>query len=441
MNIVIVGLSHKTASVEIREKLSISEQKLENAIAQLLEFPHIDETGIISTCNRLEIYAVVKHIEQGVKEINQFLAEIGQISLWELQKHTFVLTNKDAVWHLMRVAAGLESLVIGEGQILCQVKKAHRLGQTYKGLKKILDRLFKQAITAGKRIRHETQIGSGAVSVSSAAVELAQLRVQNFTASNILVIGAGKMSGLLIKHLLAKNAVKISIANRSYSGAEELASKFPDNQFKLYSLPQIISAIAKADLVFTSTAAPEPILDRVKLEQALPKNHSLMLFDISVPRNIDANVNELENITLYNVDDLQAVVAQNQENRRQMAQKAEVLLQEELQAFLVWLQSLETVPIISCLRNKAESIREQELKKALPSLDDEFSEKYEKILDSLTKRIINKILHEPMVQIRTQQDLETRRLTLQTVCMLFNLDVEEQNIPVLNLITDAGRRV
>ena len=249
------------------------------------------------------------------------------------------------------------------------------------------------------------------------------------------------MSGLLIKHLLAKNAVNISIANRSYSGAEELASKFLKNKFQLYSLSEMTSAIALSDIVFTSTSAEEPILDRMKLEQALLKNHSLMLFDISVPRNVDVNVNELENITLYNVDDLQAVVARNQETRRQMAQKAEVLLKEELENFLLWLQYLEIVPIISCLRNKAESIRDRELKKTLPSLDREFSAKYEKVLDSLTKRIINKILHEPMVQIRTPQDLETRRLTLETVCRLFNLDLEEQDTAVINLFTDAGRKV
>ena len=215
MNIVVVGLSHNTASVEIREQLSIPETQSEMAIAYLLKLPQIEEAGIISTCNRLEIYAVVKDRKQGVEEIYQFLSEIGQIQFSVLQQHTFVLVDEDAVSHLMRVAAGLESLVMGEGQILCQVKKAYKLGQEHKGFKKVLDRLFKQAITAGKRVRNETKIGSGAVSISSAAVELAKIKVQDFTASNITVIGAGKMSRLLIKHLLAKNAVQISLVNRS----------------------------------------------------------------------------------------------------------------------------------------------------------------------------------------------------------------------------------
>ncbi len=425
MNIVVVGLSHKTASVEIREKLSISETQIESAYAHLTELPQIQETAIISTCNRLEIYAVVKQAEQGVKEINQFLSEIGQISLSQLQQHSCVLVDQDAVWHLMRVAAGLESLVMGEGQILCQVKKAHRLAQTYKGFKKILDRLFKQAITAGKRIRNQTNIGTGAVSISSAAVELAKMKAQDFTDCNIAVIGAGKMSRLLIQHLLAKNALQISIVNRSYSGAEELASKFPDHKFQLYTLSEMMSAIAKSDIVFTSTSAPEPILNRFKLEQALPKNHPLMIFDISVPRNVNADVNELENIAVYNVDDLQAVVAQNQETRRQMANLAEVLLKEELQTFILWWKSLQTVPTISSLRNKVESIRQQEVKKALSRLGDEFSENHGQLLESLTKGIINKIFHEPTVKMRTQEDSEVLQMTLSAVRMLFNLDSGE----------------
>lgn len=430
MKIVIVGLSHKTASVEIREKLSIPEHKLESSIANLLELSHIDETAIISTCNRLEIYAVVKDAEQGVKEIKHFLSDISQISLFKLQKHMFVLTDRDAVRHLMRVAAGLDSLVIGEAQILGQVKKAHRLGQTYKGFKKILDRLFKQAIKAGKRIRNETKIGTGAVSISSAAVELAGVKVLELTASNITIIGAGKMSHLLIQHLLAKNVPQISIVNRSLAGAEELASKFPDKKFQLYSLSEMMSAIAKSDIIFAAAAAQDHILDRVKLEQALPKNHPLVLFDISVPRNINTDVDMLKNVSIYNIDDIQTVVAQNKKTRRQIAQQVEVLLEEELKAFLLWWQSLEIVPTISCLRNKVEKIRQQELKKAVSRLGIEFSEKHEKVLESLTKGIINKILHEPTLQLRTPQNVETRRMTLQTVCMLFNLDLDPALIKV-----------
>lgn len=425
MNIAVVGLSHKTASVEIREKLNIPETQIESSIRHLLRLPHIEEIAIISTCNRLEIYAVVKKTEQGIQEIYQFLSEISHIPDVELKQYTFVLHNQETAWHLMRVAAGLDSLVIGEGQILCQVKKAYRLAQTYKGFNKILERLFKQAITAGKRVRHETDIGSGAVSISSAAVELAQMKVPDFMNCKIAVIGAGKMSRLLVKHLLAKKASNISIVNRCLSGAEDLANSFPGAKLHPYSLLEMMSVVANSDIVFTSTSSTEPILDRAKLEQELSKNHSLMLCDISVPRNVHVNVNELKNIILYNVDDLQIVVAQNQEARRQSAKQAEILLTEEVRDFQLWLQSLETLPTISSLRSKVENIREQELEKALSRLGNEFSEKHGKVLEALTKGIINKILHEPMVQLRTQDDVETQRLTIKTVRMLFNLDTEE----------------
>ena len=419
MNIVAVGVSHKTAPVAIREKLSISEEtSIESAIAHLLELSQIEEVAIISTCNRLEIYAVVKQAEPGIQEIKQFLAKIGQIPLSQLQQHSFNLVNEDAVFHLMRVATGLDSLVIGEGQILCQVKKAYRLAQTHKGFKKILEHLFKQAITAGKKIRHETKIAAGAVSISSAAVELAQMKLQNLKACNIALIGAGKMSRLLIRHLEAKDAVTISIVNRSLASAEKLTSKFPDIPIQVYPLSEMMNVVAKSDIVFASTNAPKPLLDRVKLERVLPKNHPLILFDISVPRNVNPDVNELENVAVYNVDDLQAVVTKNQERRYEIAREAEVLLKQEFQAFLQWWRSQETLATIISFRKKIESIGEQELRKTLSRSGNKFSQKDKELIESLTKRIIKKILHSPTVQIRTQPDLEVQRV----VRMLFNLE-------------------
>jgi glutamyl-tRNA reductase len=441
VNIVVVGFSHKTASVEIREKLSISEAKIEFAFAQLLKIPHIEEVAIISTCNRLEIYAVSKKNQQGVEGITQFLSEMAQISLHQIQEHMFVLHNQNAISHLMRVAAGLESLVLGEGQILCQVKKAYQLAQTHQGLGQLLERLFKQAITAGKRVRTEIQISKGAVSISSAAVELAQTKVQDLTASRIAIIGAGEMARLLVQHLIAKGVTIISIINRSPTGAEKLAAKFPQAQLQLYSLPEMVNVISKSDIVFTSTSATKPILDREIITKIQPKHH-LILVDISVPRNVNADVNQLEKVELYNVDDLQAVVVRNQENRRKMAQKAEILLVEEVNAFLNWLQSLKAVPTINSLRKKVESIREQELQKALSRLDSKFTQNYPEILEALTKGITNKILHEPMIQLRIQQDLESQRIALQTIQMLFNLDIgEEYPIAKHNLILEYSTKL
>ncbi|MBD2243064.1 glutamyl-tRNA reductase [Nostoc sp. FACHB-888] len=426
MNIAVVGLSHKTAPVEVREKLSIPEPQIESAIAQLVSYPHIDEVAILSTCNRLEIYIVTSEADQGIREITQFLAEYSKLPVLSLRQHLFMLLHDDAVMHIMRVAGGLDSLVLGEGQILAQVKNTHKLGQQYNGIKTILNRLFKQALTAGKRVRTETSIGTGAVSISSAAVELAQIKVANLAACRVVILGAGKMSRLLVQHLLSKGAVEISIVNRSCERAQELAKQFPGQPIQIHPLSEMMTLIAESDLVFTSTSATEPILDRAKLEMVLEVQRSLMLFDISVPRNVHADVNELENVQAFNVDDLKAVVAQNYESRRKIAQEAERLLEEEVEAFDIWWRSLETVTTISCLRNKVETIREQELEKALSRLGSEFAEKHQEVIEALTRGIVNKILHDPMVQLRSQQDVEARRRCMQTLQMLFNLDAEEQ---------------
>lgn len=426
MNILVVGLSHKTASVEIREKLSIQETKIEQALQQLKALPHIEEAAILSTCNRLEIYIVAKETEQGVRELVQFLAEYSHISLTELRSHLFILLHQDAVMHLMRVASGLDSLVLGEGQILAQVKHTHKLGQQFNGIGTVLNRLFKQALTAGKRVRTETSIGTGAVSISSAAVELAQMQVESFVEYRISILGAGKMARLLVQHLLAKGAKEITIINRSIDKAWELAKQFPDGQFQVHDLTNMVQVIAESDLVFTGTASMEPLLDKSHLAEVLPRYHHLMLFDIAVPRNVAADVNELAHVKAFNVDDLKAVVAQNQEARRQMAREAEGILDEEVDAFEVWWRSLETVSTISSLRNKVESIREQEMEKALSRLGSEFGDKHQEVIEALTRGIVNKILHDPMVQLRAQQDIEARRRAMQTLQMLFNLDVEEQ---------------
>ncbi len=427
MNIAVVGLSHKTAPVEVREKLSIPEPQTEKAIAALMVYPHIEEVAILSTCNRLEIYIVTSETEPGIAEIRQFLSDYSQLPMAQLRQHLFILLHEDAVMHIMRVAAGLDSLVLGEGQILAQVKQTYQICQQFKGIGRLLNRLFKQAITAGKRVRTETNIGTGAVSISSAAVELAHLKVENLASQRVTIVGAGKMSRLLVQHLLAKGTEKIAIVNRSHKGAQELANQFPQASLQIYPLGEMMSAIAESDIVFTSTSATDPLLNQAKLAAVLAPEQQLMLFDISVPRNVDSDVNQLANVQAFNVDDLKAVVAQNQESRRQMAKAAEVLLEEEVEAFDVWWRSLETVPTISCLRDKMETIRAQELEKALSRLGSEFAERHQEVIEALTRGIINKILHDPMVQLRAQQDIEARRRAMQTLQMLFNLEPENRS--------------
>ena len=425
MNIAVIGLSHKTAPVDIREKLSVPDTQMEAAIQALCNYPHIKEATILSTCNRLEIYIVTPTADRGVQDAIQFLAEFSKLPLKDLKQHLFILLHKDAVMHLMRVAGGLDSLVLGEGQILAQVKQTHKIGQQYQGMGAILNRLFRQALTAGKRVRTETSIGTGAVSISSAAVELAHMKVGNFANHRISILGAGKMSRLLVQHLISKGATDITILNRSVKRSEELKLMFTAIDLQLQPMTEMMSAISTSTLVFTSTSATEPLLNAAKLEAVLDPHHSLMIFDISVPRNVHSDVNDLVNIQAFNVDDLKAVVAQNQERRIKMAQEAEGILDEEVENFNSWWQLLETVPTINCLRDKMETIRLQELEKALSRLGAEFGERHQEAIEALTKGIVNKILQDPMVQLRAQEDADTRRRAMHTLQVLFNLDSEQ----------------
>ncbi|MDR5639891.1 MULTISPECIES: glutamyl-tRNA reductase [unclassified Thermosynechococcus] len=422
MNIAVIGLSHKTAPVDVREKLSVPEDVRERALQHLCGYAHIQEATILSTCNRLEIYIVTSDTEVGVREVHQFLSEWSHIPLPQLRPYLFILLHQDAVMHLMRVASGLDSLVIGEGQILSQVKRCHQLGQQYKSIGSILNRLFTGAIAAGKRVRTETSIGTGAVSISSAAVELADLRLQNLQNCRIAIVGAGKMSRLVVQHLIARGVKEMSIINRSLERAQELAQQFPEVRFELFTMTDLLPIVAAMDLVFTGTAATQPLLDRENLGSVLTGDRPLSIIDISVPRNVHANVTELASVQLFNVDDLEAVVAQNQEARRQLAQEAEGILEEELETFLAWWHALETIPTIRSLRQKMEAIRTQELEKALSRLGSEFGEKHQGVIEAMTRTIINKILHDPTVQLQSQRDLESRQRAMQTLQDLFNLE-------------------
>jgi glutamyl-tRNA reductase len=424
MNIAVIGLSHKTAPVDIREKLSVPDTQMEAAIHNLCDRTHIQEATILSTCNRLEIYIVSPTADRGVQDAIQFLAEFSKIPLADLKQHLFILLHEDAVMHLMRVSGGLDSLVLGEGQILAQVKQAHKVGQQYQGMGSILNRLFKQALTAGKRVRTETSIGTGAVSISSAAVELAHMKVSNFTNHRIAILGAGKMSRLLVQHLISKGATDVTILNRSAKRAEDLKQMFTAIDLQLRPIDEMMMTISTSTIVFTSTSATEPLLNAAKLAAILDPHHSLMIFDISVPRNVDSDVNTLANIQAFNVDDLKAVVAQNQESRRKMAMEAEGILAEEVENFNSWWRFLDTVPTISCLRDKMETIRAQELEKALSRLGSEFAERHQDVIEALTKGIVNKIMHDPMIQLRAQEDIDTRKKAVQTLQVLFNLDSE-----------------
>ena len=430
MHIAVVGLSHRTAPVEIRERLSIAEQSMEESLQRLRADEQVLEASILSTCNRLEIYTLLRHPEQGVTAVGSFLSEHSGLELGQLTPHLFTYHHEEAVAHLMRVAAGLDSLVLGEGQILSQVKKMFRLGQEHRSIGPILNRLLNQAVSTGKRVRSETNLGTGAVSISSAAVELAQLKVGQargvddlvpLDQEQIAVVGAGRMSRLLLQHLQAKGARGVVLLNRTVERAELMAADFPALPVQCRPLTDLDHCLSTCSLVFTSTAAEEPIISAERL-QRLNRRSSLMLIDIGVPRNIASDVAGLPGVGSYDVDDLQEVVARNQEARREIAAEAEGLLQEEGRQFLEWWDGLEAVPVVNRLRTQLEEIREQELQKALSRMGPDLSARERKVVEALSKGIINKILHTPVTNLRAPQPRQQRHIAMKVLQELFELN-------------------
>ena len=430
MHIAVVGLSHRTAPVEIRERLSIAEQTMEDSLQKLRADEQVLEASILSTCNRLEIYTLLRHPEQGVTAVGSFLSDHSGLDLGELTPHLFTYHHEEAVGHLMRVAAGLDSLVLGEGQILSQVKKMYRLGQEHRSIGPILNRLLNQAVSTGKRVRTETNLGTGAVSISSAAVELAQLKVGQarglddlvpLDQEQIAVVGAGRMSRLLLQHLQAKGAKGVVLLNRTVARAELMAADFPALPVQCRPLTDLDHCLSTCSLVFTSTAADEPIITAERLSK-LNRRSSLMLVDIGVPRNIAADVSGLSGVDSFDVDDLQEVVARNQEARREIAAEAEGLLQEEGRQFLEWWDGLEAVPVVNRLRLQLEDIREQELQKALSRMGPDLSARERKVVEALSKGIINKILHTPVTNLRAPQPRQQRHVAMKVIQDLFELE-------------------
>ena len=429
MHIAVVGLSHRTAPVEVREKLSISDEDIQQSFNALKAKEEVIEVSILSTCNRLEIYSLVKKSDAGVNAVKEFLREHSGLSEEELFPHLFNFNQEQAVAHLMRVASGLDSLVLGEGQILSQVKKMVRLGQENKAMGPILNRLLTQAVSTGKRVRSETNLGTGAVSISSAAVELAQLKLGqslgkdqlvSLDSEKVAVVGAGRMSRLLIQHLQSKGVSELTLVNRSIQKAKTLAADFNAIEINCCLLDQLDDCLCNSSLVFTSTSSNQPIIDANRLNQ-LTRSNFLRLIDIGVPRNIDSDVDNISGVESHDVDDLEEVVSRNQEARQQIALQAERLIKEEGRLFLEWWESLEAVPVINSLRSGLEDIRKEELQKALSRMGPDFSARERKVVEALSKGIINKVLHTPVTKLRAPQSRSDRLESLKIIEKLFDL--------------------
>jgi glutamyl-tRNA reductase len=401
MHVVVVGLSHKTASVEIREKLSISRKEIPSAIASLKAEDSIRECLILSTCNRVEIYVVASSEEMGAAQITKFLCRASpHLSPEKLIDCLYSHGSDGAVRHLFRVASGLDSMVVGEPQILGQVKEAFDEALLSSGTGTILNKLFKKAISVAKRVRSETGISENAVSISYAAVELAKKIFRNLHDKTVMLLGAGEMAELAAGYLAQNGAREVVVSTRNYDRAVALAGQFNG---RVARYDDFLKEMVHTDIVLCSTGAPHYLIryeDVHRLIQ-LRKNRPVFLIDISVPRNIDPEINEIDNVYLYNIDDLESVVKANLHARQNEAEKAEEIIAEETAAFNRWVRTLEVVPTIVALREKAERIRKSELERVLSRLGPVDEEKA-KAIDALTLSIVNKILHAPMTAMKDE---------------------------------------
>ncbi|KAJ9705471.1 hypothetical protein PVL29_003489 [Vitis rotundifolia] len=414
-SIIVMGLNFHTAPVEVREKLAIPEANWPQAIVELCALNHIEEAAVLSTCNRMEIYVVALSQHRGVKEVMEWMSKTSGVSVSEICQHRFTLYNEDATRHLFEVSSGLDSLVLGEGQILAQVRQVVKTGQGVPGFDRKISGLFKHAITVGKRVRTETNISAGSVSVSSAAVELALLKLAESSYATVrpLVIGAGKMGKLVIKHLAAKGSTKIVVVNRSEERVAAIRKELKDVEIIYKPLSEMLACTAEADVVFTSTASENPLFLKEHVEALPPVREEIgglrLFIDISVPRNVGPCVSDLDTVRVYNVDDLKEVVAANKEDRLRKAMEAQGIIAEELKQFKSWKDSLETVPTIKKLRAYAERIRASELDKCLSKMGDGISKKQKAALYDLSMGIVNKLLHGPIQHLRCDES-ENRTL-------------------------------
>jgi len=423
MDIILVGLSHNTAPVEIRERLSFSGEQLTAGISRLRAHEEILECVILSTCNRVEVYTTVEKPELGVARVKDFLhAYQPDISLERITQHLYTHKNEGVVRHLFRVASSLDSMVIGETQILGQVKDAFDCALLNKTTGVVLNKLFKKSIFTAKRVRTETRIGESAVSISFAAVELAKKIFSNLRSKTGMLIGAGEMGELAAQNLVNSGIKEIVVSNRNYDRALDLARSYNG---RVARFEDFLQEMVNVDVVICSTGAPNYVIRFEDVQDIIHrrKNRPLFFIDISVPRNIDPEINKIGNVFLYDIDDLQAVVETNLKARKEEAEKGEKIVAEEVGKFTQWFKSLEVVPTIIALKDKVEEIRRKELERTMGRLRSLSPEEVQ-IIDGLTNTIINKILHNPLVALKLEAHSTNGLLYAEAVRKLFDLEIK-----------------
>jgi len=419
-NLVIVGVNHKNTPVEMRERLAFTQGTIEESSEKLNQYAEIDENLIISTCNRVEIYARVNDINKGVLRLKRFISDYHQIPIEVLDEHFYTYTEEKTVEHLFRVSASLDSMVMGEAQILGQVKDAYSLARSLRTTGIFLNQLFEKAFNVAKKVREETGIAESAVSISSAAVELARKIFDNLENHTVMLVGTGEMAELAARHLMAYGLKTVYVASRTYERAAGLAKILNGSALDFAKFKE---ELHRADIVISSTAAPSFIIHKEMVEAALHKrkNRPMFLIDIAVPRDIAPEVNDLENVYLYDIDDLQSVVDANVKERQKEAEMAMEIIHSEVVKFNSWIESRDAVPTIVELRKHSEEIRRKELDKTWKRLS-HLSQEDKNAIEQMTLSIINKILHKPTVNLKEKTRTTEGQAYLKAIRDLFHLD-------------------
>ena len=422
--IVIVGLNHRTAPIDVRESLAFENSYVADALTRLHGYPSILEGVVLSTCNRVEVIGAAADENSALSEITSFLAaQKAQRHAAALDEHIYTYRGADAVRHLFRVAASLDSMVIGEPQILGQLKQYYDAAQRAGTVGAVLHRLFHRSFSVAKRVRSETGIGSGAVSVSSVAVDLAKRIFDRFDDKTVMLIGAGKMGDLMARHLQSVGVQTLMVTNRTFERALAVAENIQGNPIRF---EDFVRYLAMCDLVIGCAGAPDALIDAATVEKVLrERKHKTMFFlDIGDRRNFDPLINDLDNVYLYNIDDLKGVADENLQERASEAEKAEEIVREEVENFLRWLASLEQVPTITALRQRFEEIRQREIEKSLGGNLKDLSAKQRDAVQEMTAAMVNKMLHGPISQLKRNSANEDEDATLYVAALrkLFNLE-------------------
>ena len=419
MALFVAGLNHRTAPVELRETLAVEEDKLRELLRDVQDAGVFDEVVVISTCNRVEIYGVADVPGEARSVAFRRLCRNRGLDPAAVEPLLYTHLDAEAVQHVFRVSASLDSMLIGEPQILGQVKDAFALAQSCQTVGPTLHTLFTQAFAVAKRVRTETEIGRHAVSVSFAAVELARKIFAGLAGKAVLVVGAGEMSELAARHLVEQGAFPIYVTNRTLARAQELARALAGTAVPFDELP---TALASVDIVITSTGASEPVISRAMVERATHgrRNRPLFFIDIAVPRDVEASADTLDDVYCYDIDDLKQVVDANLRERAREAQRAEALVEREVAKFRARLADVEVIPTIVSLRERLEGIRSGEVQKALARLPDA-SPETRAALEALSTSIVNKILHAPITKLRQSSRAGAGRSWTELVHELFGL--------------------